>query len=263
MEIINNKTPNQNEENSQPRCCCHKGSKPRALWYGIAIIACGVIWLAANAGVIDYSWRRVLIAWPMILVVVGMGELLAKNTTAGVILLAVGLFFELPRLGDALTIYNNFFDNITRNWWPLLLILAGILIIIRLSRRGNTEPWRFSTTAKVDIDAVGGISIQETFSGSKRVFSEEIFHGGSIKAVFGGVDLDLRAASLPAGETVLYIETVFGGVNLLAPSDWNIEIRSQSSFGGFEDKRRFVQSADNSSKLIIVANCTFGGGDIQ
>ena len=45
--------------------------------------------------------------------------------------------------------------------------------------------------------------------------------------------------------------------------DSNIEIQSDSVFGNFKDNRPYAAGVDKNSKLIIKAECVFGGGEIR
>ena len=46
---------------------------------------------------------------------------------------------------------------------------------------------------------------------------DDEFKGGTVQAIFGGIELDLRKTHLPEGETMLHIEAIFGGVELFVP----------------------------------------------
>jgi len=83
--------------------------------------------------------------------------------------------------------------------------------------------------------------------------------------VFGGVELDLSDCRLAEGVGTLEINSVFGGSVLYVPKDWNIEIRKNQVFGGFEDNRpkNNTEIIDKSKTLIIQASAVFGGGEIK
>ena len=84
-----------------------------------------------------------------------------------------------------------------------------------------------------------------------------------IEVTFGGIELDLRRTTLAEGDTFLNINVVFGGVEITAPDNWDIEIRPNRFAGGIEDSRVKGLEKDRSRKLIIIAKCTFGGIDIK
>lgn len=110
----------------------------------------------------------------------------------------------------------------------------------------------------------GVVDYNLIFTGAEQVFLDPVFRGGEINTVFAGITLDLRKTTLPEGTTYLEVSTVFGGVNIFAPSEWRIEIRNQSMVGGFNDKRPApIGPVDEERKLIIVASCVFGGGEVK
>lgn len=110
----------------------------------------------------------------------------------------------------------------------------------------------------------GVVDYNLIFTGAEQVFLDPVFRGGEINTIFAGITLDLRKTTLPEGTTYLEVSTVFGGVNIFAPSEWRIEIRNQSIVGGFNDKRPApIGPVDEESKLIIVASCVFGGGELK
>jgi predicted membrane protein len=84
-----------------------------------------------------------------------------------------------------------------------------------------------------------------------------------LKAVFGGIELDLRKAYLPEGDTYLNIEAVFGGISLFVPDNWLLEERVESVCGGVDDSRHFRTQTDTSRKLIINGSVVFSGIEIM
>ena len=77
------------------------------------------------------------------------------------------------------------------------------------------------------------------------------------------MELDLRRTSLAEGDTFLYVKAVFGGVEITAPDNWDIEIHSKGFVGGVSDSRVKNIEKDHTKKLIIIAQSTFGGIEIK
>ncbi|GHV34166.1 hypothetical protein FACS1894178_1140 [Bacteroidia bacterium] len=75
--------------------------------------------------------------------------------------------------------------------------------------------------------------------------------------------MDLRNTTLAEGETYIRMKSVFGGVVLLVPEQWHIEIRTKSIFGGVSDSRMKNGEQDTACKLIIVGENIFGGCEIK
>ena len=58
-------------------------------------------------------------------------------------------------------------------------------------------------------------------SGSQGNIASSNFAGGEITAVMGGVELDLRNASIQT-DAVLNVFAFWGGISLKIPSDWSV-----------------------------------------
>jgi hypothetical protein len=252
-----------------------------AIPFAFVVIAAGIMLLAFNSGVLPWEWKRVFFSVQMLLLVFSMNEYAKGHFTAGSVLLAVGGFFMVRRLAP---IYPDIAaSGAGDNWWPVLLIVAGILILGSIffrkpcrggwydncrhgNRRGGYDDNRRDHGWHGHGKRVSGvIDIEVIFGGCEQVYLDPEFRGGKISSVFGGVKLDLRRTTLPEGETWLRIESVFGGVEIDTPEDWLIEIRGESIFGGFDDRRlpprdgKYVEGR----KLIVKTSNVFGGGEIK
>ncbi len=264
MEILDNQ---EHEVQRKPERRNHASG---GVFIGLVFVCVGIILIFSNAGWIPYGVRRILLSWQMLLIVIGIISFARKQSTQGVILLIIGTVFLLPRIG-ALDLFPGMEWFARFNWgnlWPLALVAVGILIFTRSRKGGLSEPpfrhhlHRTHAGEYTRFDN-GYVNYSMVFSGADNVFLEPEFRGGSIESVFGGVTLDLRKTTLQEGVSFLKISSVFGGTTLHIPPEWNVEIRSENVFGSFKDKRPVVSGVDNSARLIIEAECVFGGGEIR
>ena len=99
-----------------------------------------------------------------------------------------------------------------------------------------------------------------TFSGQKLRFAGDEFKGASLNSIFGGIDLDLRDSNFTQDQ-VINATSVFGGTNIFLPSNVNVQIASNSIFGGVSNKRKEVH--ENVPTIYIKAFCLFGGVDVK
>jgi predicted membrane protein len=179
----------------------------------------------------------------------------------------------LPRIAtvypDALPWVDSSFAS---NYWPVLLILLGIGMIINLFFKKQMF-FIFSTKIdsfgqiqnKSNAGSTDGIYMRNiVFGGAEDIFLEPEFRGGNISVVFGGVELDLRKTTIPEGDTHINIDVVFGGVELRVPDSWKVINEVKATFGGVEESRKiWVADIDESRRLIISGNVIFGGCEIS
>lgn len=251
----------------------HHGHSHHGINFALIIIVVGALLLAFNTGFLPAVWKGFFFSWPMALLVFGAIELFGeRHFVSGIILVAVGKFFLIDKLS---LIYpqDAIFVQFTSTYWPVLFIIVGILIFLQLlfkpkrpffhhCGRGNyyRHKGRHYGGSHSTQDSVNGtINYSYVFSGTEHVFLEPEFRGGTIDTVLGGVNLDLRHTTLPEGETRLYIHALLGGVELVVPAGWHIEINPQAVLGGANDIRPNRDVTDSDRKLIIDAHCVLGG----
>jgi predicted membrane protein len=235
--------------------------------FALLVIGLGIIWLCLNNGMLPVAWKCFFISWPMLLFVIGCAELCKVHYVPGIILASLGTFFLIPRFTG---ITGASFDwQFLSAWWPVFIIIGGLLIFFSIllkprqflgrHRRHQKGCREENTIPSQEENQDGKINYKFVFSGTEQVILDPVFKGGTIETIFGGVDLDLRRTSLAEGDTFLHVKAVFGGVEIKAPENWHIEVRSESFAGGVTDDRFRSSSIDYSRKLILVANCAFGG----
>jgi predicted membrane protein len=221
---------------------------------GIIILVVGSAILLSNLGILNYEIKHYLLRWEMILIGLGLIIILShENKGFGVILLMVGGAFYLR---DYFDLHFNFWQV----FWPAMLILAGIMILLH-RRIGHHHFEKKNITSHDDV--IDEVAI---FGGGSRSIVSQNFQGGKILAIFGGSDFNLLRANLAPGQNYIEVLAVFGGLKLIVPEDWNVRITAFSIFGGFSDKHRIQPRESNSkpeSELIIKGFVIFGGGEIR
>jgi predicted membrane protein len=248
------------------------GGFHNGITFALLVIATGILLLCLNGGMLPIAWKFFFISWPMLLFVLGSSELCKIHYVPGIILAAVGTFFLVPRFSDIFP-GSSFDGQFLSTWWPVFIIIGGLLIFFSIllkprqflqgQRCGSKSGWGENQFPKQEENRDGKINYKLVFSGIEQVILDPVFKGGTIEAVFGGLELDLRRTSLPEGDTFLFVKSVFGGVAIKAPAEWHIETRSESFLGGVTDDRRKSKEIDYSRKLIVVANASFGGITIE
>ncbi|MCX6258961.1 MAG: LiaF-related protein [Bacteroidia bacterium] len=239
---------------------CSKRRGMKKIIFGLFVIAAGILLLGFNSGIINPEYEGIVFSWQSLLIALGIINLFDHDSwVPGTILIAVGAFFMMPDLFD-------FPYDFTRLFWPALLILAGVLMILRRSFGHHFHHYhhhRFDQNCESSLDS-GIIMEKNVFGGSRRMIAPCVFKGGKIQNIFGGTEIDLRQTTLAEGKNTLEVKSVFGGVSIYVPADWVVVVEANSVMGGFVDKRMHVPDKTSSSReLIIVAESVFGGGEIK
>ena len=223
-----------------------------AILLGLVLIAVGALVLLSNLDVFPFrfnlgDW------WPLILIALGVVHLFNNRNLfdfSGLFLILLGGVFLATELG-ALR-----WDDVWR-WWPAVLILLGLSIVFKrrpLALPGGPRPGAASGDASV--------SINNILAGSDRRVNSQEFKGGDVANILGGTKLDLLESRLAEGEWLLTVSTVLGGVEILVPRDWRIEVNPTSMLGGVDDHTRQNPGAAGG-KLIIKASALLGGIEIK
>ncbi len=236
---------------------------------GAIIIGFGLLALVDNLhlfGMVD-----IFTFWPSVFIVVGILKIFQTQTRSGYIfgatLIALGVLFTLEHLG--------FFYFRMRDLWPLFLIGAGVLIVSKgwvekgtgesegggfLGQHFGPTQFRHTSAAYTHADANSTLNIAAIMSGNKVRKDTQDFRGGEITAIMGGVEIDLRQASIQ-GEAVLNVFATWGGIVLKVPTDWSVMSNAIPVLGGIEDKT--VPPAMIGKRLIIEGYVVMGGVEIK
>lgn len=220
--------------------------------FGLSVIGIGVLALLDNLRIFDMALLRTL--WPLAFVLWGLARLAWPHHRGsglfGVILIGVGLMLTAQNLG-----YVRFH---WRDWWPVLIILAGLSIVMRgaLPRPGAGTPAGEATLEHGEL-----VDIQASFSAVSQRNDSAQFKGGRISSTFGGVELDLTQATMAGPEARLDISARFSGIDLRVPRDWQVVLEVASTFGGVEDKT--VPPMTPGPRLVLCGEVMFGGVEIK
>ena len=191
--------------------------------------------------------------WPLILIGVGLTKLTSRpvSKTSGIILLLLGLFFQARAL-------NFITVSIEELFWPIIIIGIGVSILI--PRKSFNSDSKFNSK-EINDSVVDKFSL---FSAIKEKNVSDNFRGGSLVAIFGGIDLDLREAIISKDGAKIDVTTAFGGMNIIVPSEWRVVIKGVPIFGGCSNKTHTNNSLNENSPILVINYfAAFGGLDIK
>ncbi|WIY04054.1 hypothetical protein QRX60_09460 [Amycolatopsis mongoliensis] len=206
------------------------------IWLGLVLVALGVLGVLDATGVAGFdgtagTW------WPVALIGLGVAAMWSQRrvTFGPTVLTVVGLVLLAGQLswtdGDL--------------FWPAVLLVGGVAVLTGL--------WRQSRTRLPQAESV------VLFGGAKTVDRSEHFQHADAAAVFGGATLDLRGAHIDEQASVDAF-ALFGGVDVLVPKDWRVELGGLPILGGYEDKTEGNGSLPVDAPLLKVnATAVFGG----
>ena len=232
---------------------------------GLILVGVGGALLLRN---MDFPLPHWIFTWPMILILVGVYSGFKHNfrNSSWIILMALGGFFLLDEVIPEV--------NLQPYFWPLFIIVIGLLFILRPRRNSwrnykqDENTWKPNVTINAEEninDSSDFLKISSVFSGVKRTILSKSFKGGNISCVFGGAEVDFTQSDIQ-GRIILRIEQVFGGTKLIVPANWTVSNEMDGVFHGVDDKRVFngsVQSTDPNKVLALKGSCVFAGVEIK
>ncbi len=215
-------------------------------WFGAVLMVVGVGLLADQFYPALELGLWLARLWPLAIIALGLIVILTRASTwmGGIFILILGGFLQLTTLGVM-------GENVWNLVFPSLLILIGVLVIFRLGRPSVSSAKTGDTLENFII-----------FSGMDTRPRMTNFRGGSVTAAFGGANINLQESVLAQEGARLELTAAFGGIDLIVPINWNIDIDGIPLFGGWSNKTSNVLSAD---KPVLTIRCLamFGGIDIK
>lgn len=231
--------------------------KASYIW-GLIIIFLGLALLLNNLGITDLNIEEVITTyWPVIFIIWGLDLFIDKasrrvrsNLFLGAILIILGLSI----IGRNLELFYFDFSLLWNIFWPLILIFIGINIL----KAGTTS--RESNWA-----IMSGIERKNDWKLSNQ----------SYIAFMGGIDLDLRVAEIPEGNTYLQLTAIMGGIDIIAPGDVEIICKNTSFLGGIDffheeaggiytsKEYEHKTNVETKKRIIINSQCIMGGIEIK
>lgn len=182
---------------------------------------------------------------------------LKRRTIIGVVFIVVALL-KLASMWGIMS-----FDWMWREPWPtyfmvFMVFYFGVELVIS-SYQKNPDQWL--TRPIPPAEEGKRIKCSAHFGGDEYIYKGEPFHGARLDAFCGGIRLDLREAVITEDEEI-DIHTFFGGIELFVPTTVNVEVKSQSFFGGVGDHA--THATDSKAPTVhIIASNFFGGVDIK
>lgn len=222
--------------------------------WGVATIALGVVFGGNALGLFNFNiffegWWTLFIIVPSVVSLITEKEKISSLAFLGagvILLLAAQDVFSYEVAWKAIL--------------AVALVAVGLGIIVRSIFHSNNDK---EVEKKIKDLADEKVMDQQmaVFSGTDRVYNDEIFSGANLLAVFGGVELDLRKAKFEK-DTVIKAFCLFGGIDIMVPEDVQVKIKSGFIFGGIADERK-SDSSKGKYTIYLDAAGGFGGASVS
>ncbi len=221
------------------------------LVFGLLIMAVGVLALLDNLRI--FEGVRLISFWPAVFIVGGILKMSQSQARSGYVIGAIFI-----AVGSIMTLNNLGVISVRiRDFWPVILIAIGFLVIFKDKAKQTMND---ITVTKINDNKEGKIDIVAIMSGSQGNIANANFIGGDITAVMGGVELDLRNASIET-EAVINVFAFWGGISLKVPNDWSVVNSANAVLGGIDDST--VPNMSANKRLIITGTAVMGGVEIK
>lgn len=227
---------------------------------GLILVLLGVVFTLDNFGVIEAG--EIFRYWPLLLVGAGLAKLaharLPEQRVAGSIFVAVGAALLLRNL--------HVISFHIRDVWPLVLVFGGAFLVWGSFRARRRSLDRAVPPPGGPSVSSGGFVLNEfaVMGGGERVVRDSDFRGGEVTAIMGGFEIDLRLAGIAGDSAAIEIFTLWGGVDLKVPEEWNVVVQGVPILGAFSNSARSGgppgSSPSGPRKTLIVRGTVIMGG---
>lgn len=219
---------------------------PGRVLFGFVLVGLGGLYLLDGADVLD-AGSTIGEWWPLAIVVLGVLYAASEGRLgpASVVLMGGGLVL----LGVTSGLFGS---DAWRLVWPAAIVLVGLWIMLGLGRHGHTR-----MPAKEEINSLA------VFGSARVGSSSKSFRRGSATAVFGGVTVDLTEAEPDARGARLGVTAILGGVDVIVPHGWLVEMRGLPLLGGWDDTTDRTNLPSDGPRLDITALVVLGGVEVK
>lgn len=217
---------------------------------GVTIVSLGGILLLRNLGVITFDnwplfWGTF---WAGIFLIAGLSVLVSSRRPTGWVW---GLLLVAVAAAIGLNAYNIINISVWKLFWPVILILVGLAVVLGIGSGRRQSKKRAADSGDSEKVAI-------FYGEESRVKGD--YTGGSLTAIFGGVELDLRQAKIKDG-AVIDVFTFCGGASISLPDDVIVQNDVRGILGGSEDKTAPKSSAKKT--IHLRGECILGGLEVK
>jgi hypothetical protein len=90
-----------------------------------------------------------------------------------------------------------------------------------------------------------------------------VFAGAEATAIMGGIELDLRHATMESDEAIIDTFALWAGIEIWVPAHWEVVSQGLPLMASFEDKTRVTTQGRNRPRLIVRGVAVMGSVEIK
>lgn len=213
----------------------------------------------------------------------------------GIIIAALGIGMLAANLG----VFNVSLQELWQTWWPVLVIIGGVLIFISDTKSylwalliitigilwqlqnleiisvnpwqifwplviiavGLSIVWRPSTKANYEVSKKDQDGVTAILGGSDKKYTSDNYLGTTTTVVMGGNKLDLRKVTIKK-QAVISATVIMGGLEIIVPRNVVVRNETNAVLGGVEDKSE-QDTVKGAPILVISGDVILGGIEIK
>lgn len=135
-----------------------------------------------------------------------------------------------------------------------LLFLAAFQIVMMVLGRVLRGRFLSQEIGEGQINAVG------VAGGAEEKVTSSDFRGGYLRAVMGGVELDLTEATVENSPATLETTIVMGGAEIRVPQEWRVKVDTRTVMAGVHNAHVSEDSdEDEIPDLVLTGKVVMGG----
>ena len=147
--------------------------------------------------------------------------------------------------------------NIKKLIKPILIFVTFQVVIVMFGRLLR-QCYLRQAVGEEEVNAVA------VLGGVQEKLMIKAFKGGYVRAVLGGVELDLSEVAIETAPATIEATVVMGGVEIKVPSDWKVKTETRVIMGGVQNMAgRENPSEEITPDLIITGEVMMGGIEIK
>jgi predicted membrane protein len=218
---------------------------------GLIIVTVGVLFTLDNLELLDA--RDYLRYWPVLLILFGISKMLYARGGGR-------LFGFLVTLGGTLLLLDKMYyiDFSWSAFWPIIFIVIGASMLWNTLTRRQKQSFAHDSFS-------GNSSVVNHFvvmGGLELTNNSQEFRGGELSAVMGGIEIDLREATIPDGDAIIEVFVLWGGISMKLPKDWAVSVETTPIMAGAEDKT-VPPKGESKKRLFIKGTLVMGGLELS